>query len=296
MINPDKKIEYKKINKVFVVLVLLTLTFIFPIILNGAELNDKKKIINKSNVQKEEIQIIPSLGYKMVYIKPGSFIMGTPSTEDFVKGYYSDDEVQHKVTLTKGFYMGVVEITQIQWNKIMKEKEALFEECGGDCPIEGVSWDMVQKFINKLNETEKANKYRLPTEAEWEYACRAGTKERFFFGNDEKLIDEYAWHIGNSGKMPHPVGQKKPNAWGLYDMYGNVYEWCEDKCDWDKGQVITDTYKDGVINPLGKKGTYRIIRGGCWGGDPHSLRSAVRLADPHDIASNTVGFRLVMTE
>ena len=232
----------------------------------------------------------------MVYIPPGTFIMGTPSTEDIVQGYNNRDETQHQVTLTKGFYMGVVEITQGQWRKVMEEDEALFEDCGDDCPIEGVSWDLVQVFINKLNQIEKPHKYRLPTEAEWEYACRAGSKDRFCYGNDEKLLDEYSWHVGNSGKMPHPVGQKKPNTWGLYDMHGNVYEWCEDRCDWIKGAVITDTYNDGIVDPISLKGTHSVIRGGCWGSDPPSVRSAVRSADPHDMASNTVGFRLVMTE
>ena len=155
-----------------------------------------------------------------VYIKPGSFLMGSPSDETG----RSADETQHRVTLTKGFYMQTTEVTQGQWQTVMEKKPAYFQDCGDLCPVESVSWDDVQKFIDILNQRPGTHRYRLPTEAEWEYAARAGTTGSFAGSS----VDNVAWHRDNSGDRTHPVGMKAPNAWNLYDMHGNVSEWVQD--------------------------------------------------------------------
>lgn len=156
-----------------------------------------------------------SVGMKLMYIPPGTFVMGSPSDES---GRHSDEK-QHKVTLTKGFFMQTTEVTQAQWKAVMEDNPSYFK--GDDLPVERVSWDAVQEFIQKLNKREATDRYRLPTEAEWEYACRSDSKTAFCFGNDEKELGAYAWYGGSSLKKTSYVGKKKPNAWGLYDMYGN---------------------------------------------------------------------------
>jgi formylglycine-generating enzyme required for sulfatase activity len=163
-----------------------------------------------------------------------------------------------------------------------------FKDCGDDCPVEQVSWEDAQAFINKLNQVEKTKDYRLPSEAEWEYSCRAGSETEFSFGDDAERLGEFAWVDDNSGGKTHPVGEKAPNAWELYDMHGNVWEWVED--DWH------DTYKgapndgrDWIDKP---RGSGRVMRGGCWGLDAHDCRSAARIGYRPDFRDNAVGFRL----
>ncbi len=131
----------------------------------------------------------------------------------------------NEVKLGQDFYLGKYPVTQQQWDTVMGNNPSSFR--GGSLPVETVSWDDVQNFIQILNTKSGKNVYRLPTEAEWEYACRAGSTSVYYFGNDESQLGEYAWYDGNSGQTTHPVGQKKPNGWGLYDMYGNVWEWTD---------------------------------------------------------------------
>ncbi|MBN1847182.1 MAG: SUMF1/EgtB/PvdO family nonheme iron enzyme, partial [Deltaproteobacteria bacterium] len=198
--------------------------------------------------------VVNSLGMKFVYIFPGTFTMGSPANEKD----RDDNELQHQVTLTKGFYMQTTEVTQGQWKDVMGNNPSYFKNCGDDCPLESISWNDAQEFINRLNRKEGAQKYRLPTEAEWEYACRAGSTTRFYFGDSESDLGEYAWYDGNSGGKTHPLAQKRPNAWGLYDMHGNVWEWCE---DW-YGETI---HPGSVTDPIGASGgSYRVLRGGSW--------------------------------
>jgi formylglycine-generating enzyme required for sulfatase activity len=145
------------------------------------------------------------------------------------------NEKQHRVRLTQGFYMQTTEVTQGQWRALMGENPSRFKNCGENCPVENVSWNRTQEFIRRLNEWENKPVYRLPTEAEWEYACRAGSKAALANGMLTELgcdhdpnLDKIGWYCGNAKYELRPVGLKAPNTWGLYDMHGNAWEWCED--------------------------------------------------------------------
>jgi formylglycine-generating enzyme len=230
------------------------------------------------------------LGMKFFFIPPGSFRMGIDFQSEEKKAFTS----LHQVILTKGLYMQTTEVTQGQWEKLMGNNPSFFESCGDDCPVEQVSWNDVQEFIKRLNEVEGSNKYRLPTEAEWEYACRAGTETPFSFGRCLSTEQANYW-----GKYPF-VGCKKglyrdkpdlvnnfpPNAWGLISMHGNVWEWCE---DWF-GEYPEDTATDPLGPPAG---SLRVIRGGGWNSYANACRSGNRSgSDPTKRFAN-LGFRLV---
>lgn len=225
------------------------------------------------------------LGMKFIYIHPGKFRMGSPPDEP---GRWGDDEKQHKVTLTKGFYIQTTELTQGQWEKLMKKNPSKFKDCGEDCPVENVSWDDIQDFIDKLNKQESTDKYRLPTEAEWEYACRAGSRTAYSFGSDPEKLGAYALYQKNSEDKPHPVAQKKPNAWGLYDMHGSVAEWCQD--------LYGEYPSDSISDPMGSSGSERVTRGASWFDDATYCRSADRSSNPANSAFRDLGFRLVKSE
>jgi formylglycine-generating enzyme required for sulfatase activity len=231
-----------------------------------------------------EPSVTNSIGMTFVYIKPGTFMMGSPLVEPERGG----DETQHQVALTKGFYMQTTEVTQGQWRVLMGNSPSYDSKCGDNCPVEQVSWDDVQEFIRRLNQKEGENRYRLPTEAEWEYACRAGTNTRFSFGDNESQLNNYAWYDVNCDERIHPVAKKQPNAWGLYDMHGNVGEWCQ---DW-----YGPYPRVGVTDPAGPlSGRGRIVRGGSYFLSPDECRSAVRsFFTPEDNTQYPTGFRLVM--
>lgn len=246
-----------------------------------------------------------SIGVEFVLIPSGSFMMGTnpenckddPFTE---KNEYSfcmrskDERPYHKVSISKPFYMSRHEITQLQWYQIMGNNPSYYktENVGMDSrhhPIEQVSWLDVQKFIKTLNQKEKTKKYRLPTEAEWEYAARAGTTTITSCGNNPSCLNELAWHAGNSKRVTHKVGQKKPNAFGLFDIYGNVYEWV---LDWYAPDYYT-TVSGGVTDPTGPaSGSNRVYRGGNERTSISYVRSASRYERPPNSPSGAVGFRL----
>jgi formylglycine-generating enzyme required for sulfatase activity len=197
------------------------------------------------------------------------------------------------VTLTKGFFCQCTEVTQGQWREVMGVNPAHFKDCGADCPVEFVSWNECKEFVKVLNEREGTHKYRLPTEAEWEYACRAGSGKAFTNGiitetgcGHEPNLDAVGWYCGNSGRRPHPVAQKKPNTFGLYDMHGNMWEWC---LDWYGPYPA-----EHVTNPTGPpEGHGRVLRGGGWHEDAGDCRSAIRVARPPESKAGTLGFRLV---
>jgi len=197
----------------------------------------------------------------MVLIPAGSFTMGD-----------DNEKPAHKVTITKPFYLGKYEVTQEQWEAVMGNNPSKFK--GPKNPVEQVSWDDCQQFLVKLNTkaSGQGGKFVLPTEAQWEYACRAGSTSKFCFGDEEKQLGEYAWYNENSGGKTHPVGEKKPNNFGLYDMHGNVWEWCQ---DW---YVKYDA--DAVDDPSGPAmGANRVHRGGCWCFVGGSCQSACRGLD-----------------
>ena len=214
------------------------------------------------------------LGIEMVDIPGGRFMMGSNVGGDREKPV-------HQVTLG-GFQLGKYEITQGQWQAVMGNNPSDFSSCGDTCPVENVSWDDIHTFLKKLNQ-QSGGSYRLPTEAEWEYACRSGGKNETYCGGNE--LDRLAWYSKNSNGKTHPVGQKQANGLGLYDMSGNVWEWVQ---DW-KG-----AYSNGqVIDPTGPaSGYFHVFRGGSWDGSASFNRSAIRRKDSPRFDGYRLGFRL----
>lgn len=228
-------------------------------------------------------EITNSIGVQLRLISQGDFVMGSPPSE---RGRDSH-ETQHRVRLTKPFYLGKYELTQQQYERVTGSNPS--QSSAADNPVDNVTWLDAVEFCRRLSAmpAEKAAKrtYRLPTEAEWEYACRAGSETAYSFGNDEALLGDYAWHNSN-GRAVHPVGQKPPNAWGLYDMHGNVFEWCLDAYGGDYPRVDT-------IDPLGATNAqYRIYRGGSGGSPPRGCRSAHRERQSPDFRDAFLGFRI----
>jgi formylglycine-generating enzyme required for sulfatase activity len=218
-----------------------------------------------------------SLGMPFRLIPAGKFLMG-------------DSGSQHEVILTRPFYMGMYPVTQGEYERVIGRNPSHFK--GDRHPVECVSWEDAMAYIERLNsiseEKSLGRRYRLPTESEWEYACRAGSTSAYCFGEEESLLGDYAWYGSNSGSKTHPVGEKRPNAWGLHDMHGNVWEWCSDWYGDSPGVTVTD--------PVGPKdGSDRGLRGGCWLYDAACCRSSFRLwLDPSGRSSD-LGFRLALS-
>ncbi|MDP2898187.1 MAG: formylglycine-generating enzyme family protein, partial [bacterium] len=229
-------------------------------------------------LKEAEKELVNTIGMKFRLIQPGSFMMGSDKGED-------DEKPVHKVTLTKGFCIGVYEVTQEEWEKLMGSNPSRFK--GPKNPVDTVSWDDAQEFIRKLSEKEKVT-YRLPTEAEWEYACRAGTTTEYYWGDG--FDGRYAWNDINSGGKTQPVGTRRSNAWGLYDMSGNVWEWCE---DWYSEQYPAD--KEAVDPKGAAGGSHGVYRGGSWHYTAIHCRSALRNWYSPSIRFSDLGFRLVRT-
>jgi len=205
--------------------------------------------------------ITDSIGVKLRLIPAGSFMMGSDSREA-----RDDAKPVHHVEITRRFYMGVYQVTQELYETVMDENPSEFR--GPDRPVESLIWNEAVEFCRRLSAKEGAA-YRLPTEAEWEYAARAGSGTEFFWGDE--MDGDYAWYDGNSSDETHPVGQKLPNAWGLHDTSGNVCEWC---ADW----FAEDYYRSSPqMDPVGpSSGEYRVLRGGCWLDSPRLLRVSHR--------------------
>jgi formylglycine-generating enzyme required for sulfatase activity len=214
-----------------------------------------------------------------VVIPAGSFVMG--SDKD------SDEMPPHKVMISS-FLIGKAEITQAQWLDVMGTKPSRFSECGQNCPVESVSWDDIQQFITNLNQ-KTGRKYRLPSEAEWEYAARGGTTTQWSHGNDESKLGNYAWHGVNSREKTQVVGQKLPNGFGLFDMHGNVWEWTEDCYHGNYAEAPND----GSVWTTACMNNQRVLRGGSWDDFfPAYLRSAYRHRAFPDNRFSSFGFRL----
>ena len=220
---------------------------------------------------------------EFVRIPSGSFMMGSDNGD-------SDEKPVHQVTISNDFWMGKTEVTQGQWKAVMGSSPSAMSDLGqeffGDNkPVVRVSWDDAQDFVRKLNAKNEGT-YRLPTEAEWEYACRAGSTTKYSYGDGDGSLGSYAWYGSNSGNKPHEVATKQPNAWGLYDMHGNVWEWCEDWFGSYSGNAQTD--------PRGSSsGSNRVLRGGGWHADAVNLRSAYRSRYTPSLRNYDLGFRVV---
>ena len=232
--------------------------------------------------------IVNSIGMVLVPIPSGEFMMGSPESEE---GRF-DPETQHRVTLTKSFHLGRTEVSQGQWKAVMGttpwQGKARVKE-GDDYAATYVNWEDAVEFCRKLSEKDGVE-YRLPTEAEWEYACRAGTTTAWSFGDDRSQLGEYAWIKENTydagEKYAQIVGQKKLNPWGLYDMHGNVFEWCQDRFG---------RYPSGdVTDPVGPaSGSFRVSRGGGWSSSARDCRSAYRGGITPSGRSSLLGFRVL---
>ena len=220
---------------------------------------------------------------EMMVIPAGTFLMGSKADPFASSQPSADEQPQHQVRI-KSFAIGKFEVTQEQWFSIMGNLPSKFK--GRTLPVEEVSWDDAQAFVRKLSEKTGKN-YRLPTEAEWEYAARAGSQTNYYFGDSEDDLSRFAWFSSNSGTTTHPVGGKLPNAFGLYDMHGNVWEWTAD-C-WNRN--YNGTPVDGGAWTSGACGR-RVLRGGAWYFDPQFLRSAVRYDRLQAFRNNGFGFRL----
>jgi sulfatase modifying factor 1 len=260
----------------------------------------KSRLTSDSSASKT---ITNTIGMKLNLIPTGTFLMGSPETEKDRE----DNEYQHKVTISKAFYMQTTEVTQGQWKAVMgtepwKGIRGVKEDA--NYPASYLNWNDAVAYCKKLSEKE-GKTYRLPTEAEWEYACRAGTKMMWSSGNNESALGDYAWHDENNGGTRwHKVGLKKPNAFGLYDMHGNVSEWCHDffMSDYYKqspeqdpqgppsGFLVRDFSGDGTIT---KRESYHVWRGGSSENPLSRTRSAWRRSSRAHLVSLTLGFRLV---
>ncbi len=244
-----------------------------------------------------------------VRIEPGEFTMGSPEDELRLGLGRFGDETQHRVTVTRAFALKATEVTQAEWRAVMGTDPSGFADCGDTCPVEQVSWFDAVDYVNRVSDAEGLPRcyaddadrtfagldctgYRLPTEAEWEYAARAGTQTAYHTGvntqtdcNDDPNLNLAGWYCGNSGDTTHPVGQKQVNAWGLYDMHGNVWEWVH---DWGAA------YPAGAaVDPAGPASDrmFRVYRGGSWNNDAQNVRSAYRFSYTPARRRNFLGFR-----
>lgn len=221
----------------------------------------------------------PVTGMKFVRVPKGCYMMGSNAGE-------SHEKPVHKVCLD-GFWMGRYEVTQGQWKKIMGQNPS-FNKKGGDYPVEKVSWNDAKVFIKKMNR-QSGNQFQLPSEAQWEYAARSGGRDQTYAGGENR--DKLAWHGGNSGRRTHPVGTKAPNGLGIYDMSGNVWEWCEDVYI---GNAYSNHEKKNPLVTSG--GSDRVDRGGSWNSNPLYCRAAVRYRVGPGSTYSDLGFRLIRTD
>ncbi|HSV98789.1 MAG TPA: formylglycine-generating enzyme family protein [Sedimentisphaerales bacterium] len=237
-------------------------------------------------------------GIVLRLIPAGTFTMGSPKSKDGIFELYSEERPQHEVTLTRAFYCGKFEVTQGQWKQVMGSNPSFFQNGGPHAPVQCVNWDDCWEFLTALCEVEGVPRgtYRLLTEAQWEYACRAGTQTAFCYGNDlnpsmANFNGEYPYGAGAKGlsrEMTTLVGIFQPNAWGLYDMHGNVWEWCQDWYGGYPSEPVTDPYGPA-------SGVFLVIRGGSWHNGAENCRCAFRRSSARFSTSGILGLRLART-
>lgn len=238
-----------------------------------------KRVATKASYSNGTLTV-NGIKYNMVWVDGGTFRMGATSEQG---SEISDEKPVHSVTLS-GYYIGKTEVTQALWQAVMGSNPSYFE--GDDLPVEQVSWDDCQEFIRKLNSLTGQN-FRLPTEAEWEFACRGGNNSRGYKYSGSNYIDNVAWYDGNSGDKTHPVATKSPNELGIYDMSGNVWEWC---ADW-----YGDYSSGRQTNPKGPYGgSFRVCRGGSWGIYARYCRSSFRCNGGPTYRGDGLGLRLAL--
>ncbi|MBT3202236.1 MAG: SUMF1/EgtB/PvdO family nonheme iron enzyme [Phycisphaerales bacterium] len=230
------------------------------------------------------LDIGKSVAIKLVSIPAGKFVMGSSNRE---AGHKRDESPRHTVMISKTFYMGITEVTQEQYERVMGKNPSKFK--GPQNPVECVSWNNATAFCRALSK-KTGRTVRLPTEAQWEYACRAGTTTRFSFGDNDRELSAYGWCSANSAGETHQVGQKKPNKWGLYDMHGNVWEWCLDYYEWNFYARRRNVNPENII-----AAKYHILRGGSRISTPINCRAALRNKYPPGSRNNNLGFRVVVT-
>jgi len=254
-------------------------------VVNGDGQDTRSDAIKPELKKTMEFDLGGGVKMDMVLIQPGSFMMGDRTGE-------KEEKPAHKVTISRPFYMGKFEVTQEQWKTVMNGNPSHFK--GAKNPADNISWEASQEFVKKLNEKfgNSGVTFSLPTEAQWEYACRAGTSTRYGYGNEEAGLEEYGWFKSTAGGKTHPVGEKKPNAWGLYDMHGNVWEWCADWYDGNYYKQSPSNDPAGPADPKGESGVAsRVLRGGSWGDPAFYCRSAYRHCLPPWFCVYSYGFR-----
>jgi formylglycine-generating enzyme required for sulfatase activity len=252
------------------------------------------------SVQGSENSFRNSIGMEFKLIPAGTFRMGSPDSDREAQGF---EKPQHEVTISKPYYLGKFEVTQAQWEAVLGENPYTRDRSNPYYNLPGmraritrpnhpatVSWNDAQEFIARLSQMEGHERYRLPTEAEWEYAARAGTETAYSFGNNKADLGRYAWHgedFASGGT--HPVGTKEPNPWGLYDVHGNAWEWVQ---DWFDPAYYA---RSPAIDPKGpEQGAKRVVRGGSWHVTATSWRTAFRRDYEPDYRGISIGFRVAM--
>jgi formylglycine-generating enzyme required for sulfatase activity len=241
----------------------------------------------KPCVPQRTVLLAEGVEVRFSFIPPGSYLMGSPEGEE----EREDDETLHRVSLTQGFWLGISPVTQAQWTAVMLDNPSHFK--GDDLPVEQVLWDDCRGFCGRLGE-KTGSHFRLPTEAQWEWACRAGTTTPFSFGDristDRANYDgNFTYGQGSLGvyrEQTTPVGTYPPNAWGLVDLHGNVWEWCQDGYGPCQEMDVTD--------PISQEGPFRVMRGGAWFGYPWACRSACRGRVEPDKRSDFIGCRVLL--
>jgi formylglycine-generating enzyme required for sulfatase activity len=236
---------------------------------------------------------------KFVLIPAGSFQMGSKEEKFDDMAIPANERPAHTVEISRPFYMGVFEVTQEEWETVMGNNPSVWKNSKIPFPVQNVSWLDCQEFLKKLSEKHPGSRFRLPTEAEWEYACRAGTTTAYSWGDGHGGgTITFAWYaLPGAFLKPNGVGKFPPNAWGLYDMHGNVAEWCADWCGWDptdSGGEETDYTTDKAVDPKGPaEGKFRAARGGAYNMQPQYCRSSYRIGCEPSRKGGNLGFRVV---